>query len=191
MSPGSGRLAGEAGLGETNWGTLMVALYRHEWVVYAKQPMGGPAQVPDYLARYTHKVAISNHRITGLEDGEVRFRVRDPRNPKAGRSTALPAPVCIERFLSHVLPAGFKRIRHYGLLANRHKAAKLARCRALFGLPAPVPAVLESVADFMSRVARLDSGRCRHCADGRLRVIASLAPPRPAWLSHLATGPPP
>ena len=117
--------------------------------------------------------------------------MRDPRNPKAGRSTALPAPVCIERFLSHVLPAGFKRIRYYGLLANRHKATKLARCRALFGLPAPVPAVLASVADFMSRVARPDIGRCRHCADGRLRAIASLAPPRPAWLSHLATGPPP
>ena len=80
----SGRLAGEAGLGETNWGALMVALYRHEWLVYAKQPMGGPAQVLDYLARYTHKVAISNHRITGLEDGEVRFRVRDTRNPKVG-----------------------------------------------------------------------------------------------------------
>ena len=97
MSPGSGRLAGEAGLGETNWGTLMVALYRHEWVVYAKQPMGGPAQVLDYLARYTHQVAISNHRITGMADGAVSFRVRDRRRPKAGRATSRPAQEFIRR----------------------------------------------------------------------------------------------
>jgi len=107
-------------------------------------------------------VAISNHRSTGLDDGAVTFRLRDSQNAKVGRSTSLPAEIFIDRFLSHVLPSGFKRIRHCGLPANRHKTKKLAACRALFGLPAPLPAVLESVADFTTRVARVDITRYHH-----------------------------
>ena len=145
----------------------------------------------DYLARYTHKVAISNHRITGLADGVVSFRVRDPQRPKAGQLTSLSAQEFIRRFLLHVLPPGFKRIRHYGLLASRHKAAKLAICRALLDVPAPQPAMVESVAAFMARVARVDIARCPRCVTGRLRFLSALAPVRSAAVQRRATGPPP
>ena len=196
----------ETKLDEVQWQALLAALYRHDWVVYAKQPLGAggehgePAQVLDYLARYTHKTAISNHRITGLADETVSFRVRDPQHPKSGRTTSLPATEFIGRFLTHVLPPGFKRIRHYGLLASRYKAVKLAACRALLNVPAPVPAVIESVADFMLRVAQVDLSRCSHCASGRLRFVAALAavrvplvgvpPVRASPVSCFATGPP-
>ena len=186
-----GRLAGDAALDGAGWPVLLTALYRHDWVVYAKQPMGGPAQVLDYLARYTHKVAISNHRLLGLDQGQVSFRVRDPQRPKSGRVASLPATEFIGRFLAHVLPPGFKRIRHYGLLANCHKAVRLITCRALFGLPAPAPAVLESVDAFMARVAQMDLTRCPHCADGRMRVIAALPPLRRIHTPRSSTGPPP
>ena len=85
---------------------------------------------------------------------------------------------------------GFKRIRHYGLLANCHKAARLTTCRALFGLPPPAPAVLESVDAFKARVAQVDLSRCPHCADGRMRVIAALAPLRRTYGPRSSTGPP-
>ena len=186
-----GHLAGDPALDGAGWPALLATLYRHDWVVYAKQPMGGPAQVLDYLARYTHKVAISNHRLLGLDQGQVSFRVRDAQRPKSGRVVALPATEFIGRFLSHVLPPGFKRIRHYGLLANCHKVARLATCRALFGLPAPAPAVIESVDAFMARVAQVDLSRCPHCADGRMRVIAALTPLRRTFTPRSSTGPPP
>ncbi len=160
-------------------------------MVYAKQPMGGPAQVLDYLARYTHKVAISNHRLLGLDRGQVSFRVRDPPRPKSARIASLPATEFIKRSLAHVLPAGFKRIRHYSLLANSHKAVRLATCRALFGLPAPALAVQESVDAFMARVAQVDLSRCPHCADGCMRVIAALTPLRRRFAPCSSTGPPP
>lgn len=185
-----GRLGSAGKLDEPDWRALLAALYRHDWVVYAKQPMGGPAQVLDYLGRYTHKTAISNHRLLSLEQGSVTFRVRDPQNPKAGGTASLPAEQFIGRFLSHVLPSGFKRIRHYGLLASRYKAEKLAVCRALLGQPAPEPVVVESVTDFMARVAALDIMRCPHCAHGRLQVIAALAPMRAAAVPRRSTGPP-
>ena len=181
---------GRSSLDGAAWQALLTSLYRHDWVVYAKPAPGGPAQVLDYLARYTNKVAISNHRITGLADGMVSFRVRDPQRPKAGRITSLPAPEFIRRFLLHVLPAGFKRIRHYGLQASRHKAAKLGLCRTLLDMPAPQLAVRESVADFMARVAQADITRCSKCANGRLQFVAALAPLRPAFSPRLATGPP-
>ena len=172
------------------WRALLAALYRHDWVVYAKQPMGGPAQVLEYLARYTHKTAISNDRIRGLREGQVTFRVRDPAKPKVGGRASLPAGEFIGRFMSHVLPTGFKRIRHYGLLASRHKAQKLAACRTLLNQPAPVPAVVETVTDFMRRVAGIELSQCAHCTQGRMRVVAALAATRTSRPAPSATGPP-
>lgn len=172
------------------WKSLRAALFRHDWVVYAKQPLGGPAQVLAYLARYTHKTAISNDRLRGLHDGEVTFRVRDPAKPRTGGQVHLPAAEFIGRFMSHVLPSGFKRIRHYGLLASRHKAQKLATCRSLLNQPAPVPAVVESVADFMRRVAGVEISQCAHCKHGHMRVVAALAPVRASRPRPIATGPP-
>ena len=117
------RLAGDTALDAAGWPVLLTALYRHDWMVYAKQPMGGPAQVLDYLARYTHKVAISNHRLLGLEQGKVSLRVRDPQRPKSGPVASLPATEFIDRCLAHVLPPGFKRSRHLWLAGELSQGA--------------------------------------------------------------------
>lgn len=108
------------------------ALRRQEWVVYAKPPMGaGPEQVLKYLARYTHRVAISNQRLLKLEDDKVHFRWKDYADGSTSKTMALDAIEFIRRFLLHVLPSGFVRIRHYGFLSNRHRQAKLELCRKL------------------------------------------------------------
>jgi hypothetical protein len=150
---------------------LLARLHAHEWVVYAKQPLGGPAQVLEYLGRYTHRVAISNERIVGVDDREVRFRVRTSAQGHTKRTLAMPADTFIDRFLLHVLPRGFKRIRHYGILGPAAKAVKLAQARAALSVPAPDPVVVESVAAFMHRIDRIAWARCRGaaralCADG-------------------------
>ena len=102
-------------------------LYAHDWVVYAKQPLGGPQAVLDYLGRYTHRVAISNERIIGIANDQVAFRVRADAEGKK-RVLRLAGSEFIARFLLHVLPSGFKRIRHYGLLSPARKKVGLASC---------------------------------------------------------------
>jgi hypothetical protein len=161
---------------------LLARLHAHEWVVYAKQPLGGPAQVLEYLGRYTHRVAISNERIVAVDDHEVRFRVRASTQGHTKRTLALPAATFIDRFLLHVLPKGFKRIRHYGLLGPAGKAAKLAQARAALSVPAPDPVIVESVAAFMRRIDRIEWTRCSHCGQGAfvptpLHVPFSRGPP--------------
>src|SRR5580700_11061248 len=104
-----------------------------EWVVYAKAPFAGPQQVLDYVGRYTHRVAISNHRLLDIEDGQVQFRYKDYRNESQQKTMTLSADEFIRRFLLHVLPDGFQRIRYYGFLSNRHREEKLERCRQLLG----------------------------------------------------------
>ncbi len=119
----------------------LAAERRREWVVYAKAPFAGPKQVPGYLARYTHRVAISNRRLVALDDdGQVSFRWKDYRASGSTRAKVmrLPAGEFMRRFLLHVLPDGFHRIRHYGLFANGHRAAMIARCRELLDVP-PIP----------------------------------------------------
>lgn len=171
-----------------NWRELLVALRQHDWVVYAKQPLGGPAQVLAYLSRYTHRVAISNERIVGMQDGQVAFRVRDHANPGKKRIERLPAEAFIGRFLLHALPTGFKRIRHYGILAPSHKQEKLAACRQALAMPVPDKAVMESVQAFMQRVAAIDIGKCPCCEAGRMQVVGVIVPRRERCQS---TGPPP
>ena len=109
-----------------------------EWVVYAKAPFGGPQQVLDYLGRYTHRVAISNNRLIDFADGQVAFAWKDYRHESRRKVMRLDAQEFVRRFLLHVLPTGFQRIRHYGLLANRHREIKLEHCRQLLAAPAPV-----------------------------------------------------
>lgn len=169
--------AGE--LGEAvAWGNLRQKLFAQDWVVYAKAPVGGPAQVLAYLSRYSHRVAISNERLVGLDgegaQGVVRFRVRDRAHGNAKRTLSLPADTFIDRFLLHVLPKGFKRIRHYGVLGPAGKAVKLAQARAALAAPAPDPAVVESVAAFLRRIERLGWTRCR--CGGMFAMTAVLAP---------------
>jgi hypothetical protein len=158
------------------WHTLLARLHTHNWVVYAKQPLGGPAQVLEYLGRYTHRVAISNERIVGVDDREVRFRVRAGTSGPTKRTLALPATTFIDRFLLHVLPKGFKRIRHYGLLGPAGKAVKLAQARAALSVPAPDPVTVESVAAFMRRIDRIAWARCTHCGQGAFVPTAAIAP---------------
>jgi len=145
-------------------------------VVYAKQPLGGPAQVLEYLGRYTHRVAISNERILGMDGSLVRFRVRDSVNGNRRRVVRMEADEFIGRFLLHVLPNGFKRIRHYGLLGPAHKAANLAAARAALEVPAPDPVVVESVEGFMRRVAGIEWLCCPHCREGRFGVVEVIPP---------------
>ena len=109
----------------------LTPLYESDWVVYAKPPFGGPEQVLKYLARYTHRVAISNHRLVSLADGQVTFRYQDYADDQRPKTMTLAAEEFLRRFVQHVLPRGFVKIRHYGLLANRHREAKLQVCRRL------------------------------------------------------------
>lgn len=173
-----GALAGAAAPDAAAWRALLARLFAQEWVVYAKQPLGGAGQVLEYLGRYTHRVAISNERILGVDEREVRLRVRDSANGNRKRTLALPAHTFIDRFLLHVLPSGFKRIRHYGVLGPAGKAVKLAQARAALAVPPPDPPVVESVAAFMRRIDRLAWTRCRYCGQGNCVPTAALAPLR-------------
>ena len=165
---------------------LINALHENPWVVYAKRPFAGPAQVLDYLGGYTHRVAISNHRLVSLDDEEVRFRYKDYAHGNRRKVMSLTPAEFIRRFLLHVLPSGFMRIRHYGILANRAKREKLAHARnALNCSSAPAPPEPESVQAFWLRVAQLDIHQCPHCKTGRMIVVGPIttprarAPPRP------------
>jgi hypothetical protein len=157
--------------------TWLAQLRQPDWVVYAKRPFAGPAQVLEYLGRYTHRVALSNDRLLGLDDGIVRFRWKDYADGDRVKVTALDADEFIRRFLLHVVPDGFVRIRHFGFLANRTRRAKLARCRELLA-PAPAPAAppREPVPALMLRLTGLDITRCAVCQQGQLRRTEILAP---------------
>jgi hypothetical protein len=160
----------------------------HDWVVYAKQPLGGPEQVLEYLGRYTHRVAISNERLVGMDETTVRFRVRATPGK---RVLSVPAEEFIERFLLHVLPSGFKRIRHYGLLAPAAKATRLALARQALSVPGPDPVITATVEDFLQRVGRAEWARCPHCHEGRFVPTAAIPPLRQATpQSASVRGPP-
>ncbi|HSR72456.1 MAG TPA: IS91 family transposase, partial [Kiloniellales bacterium] len=151
----------------------LAPLRQTEWVVYSKRPLGGPEAVLAYLARYTHRVAIANSRLIACEAGNVSFKYKDYRaNGRARYKTmTLPADEFIRRFLMHVLPTGFHRIRHYGLLANGGRADNIARARALLGVVAPVP----ETADPEDDEAPLFPQPCPSCG-GRMIVIETFAP---------------
>jgi len=161
---------------QSDWQRLRSRLYAHDWVVYAKEPLGGPEAVLDYLARYTHRVAISNERILGIDGHEVLLRVRADGESGRKRTLRVPGTEFIERFLQHVLPGGFKRIRHYGLLAPAHKRTHLAAARAALGAPSPQPVLIETVAAFLRRVSHIEYARCAHCSRGQFRVVAVIRP---------------
>ncbi len=122
-----------------NWLHLLAALRRTPWVVYAKPPFGGPEGVLKYLSRYTHRVAISNRRLLFVGDGVVRFTWKDYADHNATKAMTRRAEEFLRRVLLHVVPRGFMRIRHYGIVANRHREQQLRRCRELLGVPARLP----------------------------------------------------
>jgi hypothetical protein len=156
---------------------LCESLRRIDWVVYAKPPFAGPESVLAYLGRYTHRIAISNPRILSLKNGRVAFRYRDYADGRKEKVLRLDALEFIRRFLLHVLPKRFVRIRHYGLLANRHRKEKLARCRALLAAPTPEPPEQETVCEKLLRLSGVDLLRCPACCEGRMIAIAEI--PRP------------
>ncbi len=158
---------------------LLAASTKTDWVVYAKPPFGGPEQVLKYLAQYTHRSAISNHRLLDLDDGRVSFRYKDYAHGSRKRTMKLSAVEFVRRFLLHVLPAGFVRIRHYGILCNRHRHEKLELCRSLLGsCLAAEPELPEAEAP--ERSTSISPTRvCPVCGAGRMILIQEL-PPWPA-----------
>jgi hypothetical protein len=116
---------------------LIDASVKHDWVVYAKPPFGGPEQVLKYLARYTHRIAISNRRLVSIDDRNVTFRWKDYAHHNRPRTMTLDGAEFLRRFLMHAVPPGFMRIRHFGLLANRVRSANLSICRRLIGSALP------------------------------------------------------
>ena len=166
------RLAGQAA-----FAGCLRPMWAIPWVVYAKRPPerlskgGGPEQVLDYLARYTHRVAIANSRLVALADGRVSFLWKDYRHHDKRKAMTLDADEFIRRFLLHVLPDGFHRIRHYGYLANGVRIARLAHCRRLLAAPEPAPPV--AAADYRERYEQL-TGRSLDlcpCCGGRMIEI--------------------
>jgi hypothetical protein len=161
-----------------------------EWVVYAKPPFGGAQQALDYLGRYTHRVAISNNRLLRFDGDSVLFRWKDYRHEARHRTMTLAADEFIRRFLLHVLPDGFKRIRSYGWLANCHRAAQLATCRRLLGVEQPVAALPTPGEDYRDRYLRLTGRSLRDCPvcgkghmvriEGGVPGILPRAPPDPS-----------
>ena len=163
------------------------ALRRHDWVVYAKTPLAGPATVLDYLARYTHRTAIGNERLVGIAGDRVLLRVRAD-DSGAKRTIAMDGRQFIGRFLQHVLPSGFKRIRHYGLLAPAAKTPRLALARLLLALPQANPQAREDAQAFMRRVACIEIACCPHCTTGRWRLLEHRSADRAALAGIAASG---
>jgi Putative transposase/Transposase zinc-binding domain len=149
-----------------------------KWVVYAKRPFAGPDQVLDYVGRYTHRVALSNNRLLDIDHGKITFRYKDYRHDGQQKAMTLDAEEFIRRFLLHVLPDGFQRIRYYGFLGNRYREEKLARCRQLLGMSACPPTSEESK-DYRDRYEELTGcslRECPVCHQGRMVTVAILLP---------------
>ena len=161
---------------DARWRTRQRALYRHDWVVYAKTPLAGPAQVLEYLSRYTHRTAIGNQRIRAITAQQVTITVRaDEHGGK--QLVRIDGVEFVRRFLLRILPTGIKRIRHFGVLASACKRRKLTAARLALQMPAVNPRAIESAQAFMLRVAKIDVLVCPCCKAGRLRTIAVLAGP--------------
>jgi hypothetical protein len=174
--------------GHDAFASYLAPVAQAEWVVYAKPPFGGPGQVLDYLGRYTHRVAISNNRLVDFVDGQVAFAWKDYRHESRRKVMRLDAQEFVRRFLLHVLPTGFQRIRHYGLLANRYREIKLERCRQLLGAPAPILESPDAALDYRDHYQRLTGVSlrdCPQCGRGQMVRIESFLP------GTLPRGPPP
>ncbi len=155
---------------------LKARLKGKKWIVYAKRPFAGPQQILDYLGRYTHRVAISNYRITGAEDGKVRFTYRDRSGNNELKYMTLDAVEFIRRFLLHVLPNGFVKIRYFGFMAHRNRKRCIALIRELIGPEASVEQTSpETVAEMMLRVTGIDITLCPNCGKGHLKRFNKFA----------------
>jgi Putative transposase/Transposase zinc-binding domain len=177
------------------WHQFLATLRAQEWVVFAKEPLQDPQHVLQYLARYTHRIAISNHRLVALEDGQVSFRYTDYRHGHRLRTLTLAAVEFLRRLLLHVPPRGFHRLRHFGFLANRVRQEKRAQCRTLLGhatqLRAPAAAVALDLK--APEVPGAEPGAvCPVCQHGRMQLITTVYRQPAVWdlsmpMPHLDT----
>lgn len=159
-------------------------LQDRDWVVYAKAPFGGPDRVLDYLGRYTHRVAISNHRLKERKDGKVTFAYKDYKHEQRQKPMTVSADEFLSRFLLHVLPNSFQRIRHYGLLGNRHRTEHLARCRELLAMRPPIPQPTLNYRVRCQQLTGIDPLQCPECHRGTMVRIAVLPVARLAVISN-------
>lgn len=167
-------------------------LYRTPWVVYCKRPFGGPQQVIQYLGRYTHRIAISNERLTAHQNGRVTFSYKDYKADNAQKEMTIEATEFIRRYLLHVLPEGFQKIRYYGILCTRHRNIRLAALQAILGFTPPQSDTWE---EKLTRVLGRPPGACPCCGSTALMVVVSCMAPtlcsrRPAVPCPLPRAPP-
>jgi Putative transposase/Transposase zinc-binding domain len=166
----------------TSWQRFLAALRDQEWVVYAKEPIAEPHHVLTYLARYAHRIALSNHRLVALEDGQVTFRYKDYQRGHRLRTLTLDAVEFLRRLMLHVPPHGFHRLRHFGFLANRVRQEKLAQCRTLLGHTTQLYA-REGAVDLKTPVSATGEpgAVCPVCQHGRMQLIQTLYRQPGAW----------
>lgn len=157
----------------TEFDHLKEVLWQKNWIVYAKKPFAGPKQIIQYLSNYTYRIAISNQRLVSCENEKVSFRWRDYADENKTKVMTLNAKEFMRRYLQHVLPAGFTRIRQIGFLANRYKADKLMQCRAALNFN-PEPTVEENTDELLLRVCHMNIHQCSHCHVGNKKTILTL-----------------
>ena len=158
------------------WRDLANTLYAKNWYVYCKRPFKTASSVLQYLGRYTHRIAISNHRILSIQDGTVTFKWRDYSDGSKEKVMTLAAGEFIRRFLLHVLPPGFTKIRHYGFLASGVKKIKLEICRKLMGVVVALAEKMNTV-ELMKKITGRDITLCPHCGVGHFIFLSGLSPP--------------
>jgi predicted Zn-ribbon and HTH transcriptional regulator len=158
--------------------TLLQSLFRTTWIVYAKRPFAGPEQVLEYLGRYTHRVAISNNRIVSMENGKVTFTYKDRKCNHQVKNMTLDVHEFIRRFLLHVLPEGFMKIRYFGFLANTNKKTCIPLLRNLIDPTAQCPeSVAETIQEMMLRLTGDDISCCPQCQKGKMVNVQTLPKP--------------
>jgi hypothetical protein len=160
---------------ETGWQEMIQALRTHDWVVYAKPPFDDPAHLIRYLGRYVNRIAIANHRILSIDGGIITFKYLDNREEgePLEKSMPLSAEEFIRRFLAHIPPRQFRRIRYYGFLANGHRKDKLTICRALLGLDNPDQPYIADMDEFLAKQG-IDSSLCPRCGEGKMRALYNI-----------------
>ena len=168
---------------------LLPGLYRRDWVVHCKAPMGSPEDVIEYLARYTHRVAISNDRLVRLQGGQVVFRWRDRTRHNKVRLMTLEAGEFIRRFLLHVLPDGYVKIRYYGILSHRNRNTKLVQSKRILGVPSGNQPEVISWQERLRRLTGIDPTVCPHCRKGRMLVKGVVLPTPDGPVIRLSTSP--
>jgi hypothetical protein len=167
---GTLQLSGQPELAhDANWQVWRRTLYQHPWVVYAKQPFAEPQHLIRYLGRYVNRVAIANHRLQSIDNGTIRFDYHDNRSD-TDQIMALTADEFIRRFLNHVLPRGFRRVRYYGFLVNSLRKAALTRCRELIGLPDPDKPYIADLDAFLTKLGH-DASLCAVCGQGTMKTV--------------------